>query len=120
MPEQAIQLIKSFHEGKRARVRPEGIMLEEIQVQNGLCQGCCMAPVLFNLYTSLVVERWLEKVKSAEGVGMTVRCKLDRKLFRRYTMNASENRVTECPFADDRAILASTRLGAEKSALVYQ
>ena len=51
---------------------------------------------------------------------MTIQYKLDRKLFRRYTRNASEKKVTECQFADDGAILASTRPGAEKAALVYQ
>ena len=120
VPEQTIRLIRSFHNNVRARVRLEGMMLEEIQVRNGLRQGCCMAPVLFNLYTCLAVERWLEKVRGDEGVGMTIQYKLDRKLFRRYTKNASEQRVTECQFADDGAILASTRPGAEKAALVYQ
>ena len=120
VPEQTIRLIRSFHDNMRARVRLEGMMLEEIQVRNGLRQGCCMAPVLFNLYTCLAVERWLEKVRGDEGVGMTIQYKLDRKLFRRYTKNASEKRVTECQFADDGAILASTRPGAEKAALVYQ
>ena len=118
--EQTIRLIRSFHDNMRARVRLEGMMLEEIQVRNGLHQGCCMAPVLFNLYTCLAVERWLEKVRGDEGVGMTIQYKLDRKLFRRYTKNASEQRVTECQFADDGAILASMRPGAEKAALVYQ
>ena len=77
VPEQTIQLIRSFHDGMRARVRLEGMMIEEIQVQNGLCQGCCMAPVLFNLYTCLTIERWLEKVRGDEGVGMTIQYKLE-------------------------------------------
>ena len=46
----------------RDRVRLERTMLEEIQAQNGLQHGCCMAPVLLNLYTCLAVERWLERV----------------------------------------------------------
>ena len=104
----------------RDRVRIEGITVEEIQVQNGLRQGCCMAPVLFNLHTCLAVERWLERVKDVEGVGMTMQYKLDRKLFRRYTRSASERRVTEYQFADDDALLASTRPAAEKAALMYQ
>ena len=94
-------------------------MIEEIQVQKDPCQGCCMAPVLLNLYTCLS-ERWLEKVRGNEGVRMTIQYKLDRKLFIQYTKNASEKRVTECQFADDGAILAYTRPGAEKAVLVYQ
>ena len=120
VPGQMIQLIRSFHEDMRASVRVDGITLEEIRVQNGLRQGCCMAPVLFNLYTCLAVERWLERVKGVEGVGMTIKYKLDKKLFRRYTRNASEKKVTECQFADDGALLASTRPGAEKTAREYQ
>ena len=51
---------------------------------------------------------------------MTIKYKLDRKLYRRYTRNASEKKVTECQFADDGALLASMRPGAEKTALEYQ
>ena len=54
------------------------------------------------------------------GVGVTVKYKYDEKLFRRYTRNASERRVTECQFADDSALLATTRSGAECSAIGYQ
>ena len=118
--ERIIHLIRSFHEDMKTRVQIKGITLEEIQVQNGLRQGCCMAPVPFNLYTCLTVERWLERVKDVEGVGMTIKYKLDRKLFRRYTRNVSERRVTECQFADDGAFLASVRPAAEKIALMYQ
>ena len=119
VPEVTINLIKSFHLGKKAAIRLEGTLLEEIEVENGLRQGCCMAPVLFNLYTCLAVERWLFRVEGA-GVGVTVKHKYDGKLFRRYVRNASERRITECQFADDSALLASTRSGAEGSALGYQ
>ena len=52
-----------------------------------------------------------------EGVGVTVKYKYDQELFRQYTRNACERRVTECQFADDSALLASTRSGAENAAL---
>ena len=37
-----------------------------------------------------------------------------------YTRNAIERRVTKCQFADDSALLATTRSGAESSAIGYQ
>ena len=58
-------------------------MTEELSVGNGLRQGCTLAPTLFNLYACLVVERWSEKVKDEEDVGMYVNYKMDRELFRR-------------------------------------
>ena len=39
VPEKTVQLIRSFHQGIRARVRLDGVVLEEISVQNGLRQG---------------------------------------------------------------------------------
>ena len=95
-------------------------MLEKIEVHNGLRQGCCMAPVLFNLYTPLAVERWLVRVEDTEGVGITIKYKQDKKLFSRHTKNACERKITECQFADDAALLSSSRSGAEKAAMKYQ
>ena len=117
VPESTIRLIRSFHEGMKAEIRVEGRTLEPIRVENGLRQGCCMAPALFNLYMCLAVERWLDGV---DGVGITVRCKMDGRLFRRYTRNACERKLTHCQFAYDSALLASTRSGAVKTAAEYQ
>ena len=76
VPGEVVQLITSFHQDMRARIRLDGTALEEICVQNGLRQGCCMAPVLFNLYTCLALERWLCRVEGeGEGVGITLNYK---------------------------------------------
>ena len=115
VPQQTITLIQSFHEDMKAQIRLDNTLLEEISVDNGLQQGCCMAPVLFNLYASLVLERWTEHVKEAEGVGVDVMFKLDEKLFRRYTCNGNKKHLSECQFADDAALLVRTRRGAEKA-----
>jgi hypothetical protein len=66
--EETVQLIKSFHYGMKARVHVDGAMLEKTEVQTGLGQVSCMAPVLFNLYTCLAVDRWLARAKDTEGV----------------------------------------------------
>ena len=47
----------------------EGELLEEIEVDNGLRQGCTMVPTLFNLYACVVTESWLCRMRDVEGVG---------------------------------------------------
>ena len=56
VPEDTINLIHSFHQGMKARISLDGALLEKFRVENGLRQGCCMAPVLFNLYTCVALE----------------------------------------------------------------
>ena len=53
VPNSTIQLIQSFHQDMYATIKLDGNTLDPIAVENGLRQGCCMAPVLFNLYTML-------------------------------------------------------------------
>ena len=120
VPEAMVGLIRSFHEGMTAKIRLDGTLLDQISVRNGLRQGCCMAPVLFNLFTCLVMERWQARLEGAEGVGITLHHKYDQKLFRRYVRNASVRVLTECLFADDGVLLASSRTGAERAVMEYQ
>ena len=83
IPEEVISIVRSFHENMKARIRVDGELLEEIEVENGLHQGCTMAPSLFNLYACVVAERWLDRVSDIEGVGTYLLYKYDLKLFRR-------------------------------------
>ena len=50
IPEHPIDIIRSFHDHMKAKLWVDGEMLGEIEVENGLQQGCIMAPVLFHLY----------------------------------------------------------------------
>ena len=60
------------------------------------------------------MECWQARVEDVRGVGVDLKYKYDHKLFRRYTRNAVEKKVTGCFFANDGALLASTRSGAER------
>ena len=51
-------------------------------------------------------------------MGLTLKYKHDQKLFRRYTCNAEETRLTELQFAD-AALLAKTREGTENAIHMY-
>ena len=75
--------------------------------------------VLFNLYACVFVECWLARIENLDGVGLTLKYKHNQKLFRRYTRNAEETRLTELQFADDAALLTKTREGAENAIRMY-
>ena len=46
MPDLVIDIIQSFHDSMKAKVRINGELLEEIDVKNGQRQGCIIAPAL--------------------------------------------------------------------------
>ena len=58
VPPVMLNIIKSLHEGMRVKIRSDGGTSEAFPVTNGLCQGCTMAPVLFNIYFSAVISHW--------------------------------------------------------------
>ena len=47
VPDVLVEIMMSFHSNMQARVRVDGELLEEIEVTNGLCQGCTMAPTTY-------------------------------------------------------------------------
>ena len=63
MPQQCC--LRSFHEGLTAVVRVVDDITDDIEVTNGLRQGCTLAPTLFNLYFSAMVACWRARCPSA-------------------------------------------------------
>ena len=47
-----LSVIRSFHEGMLAKVQIGEATADDFEVKNGLRQGCCLAPSLFNLFFS--------------------------------------------------------------------
>ena len=60
VPELTIELIKTFHQDTQAKIRVDGDTLNEIDVRNGLRQGCCLALVLFNLHICMCAGRTMD------------------------------------------------------------
>ena len=89
-PNSTIELIKAFHQETRTKLRLDGALLDEINLLNGLRQGCCLAPVLFNLYACLLAEQWTARIQQIDGIGVHLKYKHDRKLFRRCRGDSAE------------------------------
>ena len=114
VPPTMLDLVRSLHESMRVRVRAEGGVTEAINVNNGLRQGCTLAPVLFNIYFSAVVGYWRSM---CPDVGVDVRYKMGRKLVGDRTVKSRLQRttITESQFADDAAMLFTPLRGSRSA-----
>ena len=107
IPPKLLGLVQSLHEGMEARVRLPNVVTDNINVRNGLRQGCTLAPTLFNLYFSAVVSSW-HRQSSVPGV--RVRYRVGRKLVGDRTAKSrpASTDVTESQIADDAALYTTS------------
>ena len=115
IPTQLIQLIQSLHEGMKAEVAVGGTTCPVVEVNNGLRQGCTIAPSLFNLYFNLVMGAWRSRCQS---IGVDVLYKFGGKLVGERTRRSLQTTVTELLFADDAVVVVSGREDMERAAHV--
>ena len=113
IPPPLVNIIRSLHDGMKAGVKVDGATTPEIEVINGLRQGCTIAPTLFNLYFNFVMEQWR---KRSQPFGVEVLYKYGGKLVGERTRRPLKTTVTELQFADDAAIVGSSREEIERAA----
>ena len=82
VPPVMVELLNFFRENMVAKVIINGTVSPQIQVNNGLRQGCTIVPILFNLYFNLVFEQWR---KICQSMGEEVLYKCSGKLVRART-----------------------------------
>ena len=61
VPGSLVELVRAFYDGKQASVAVEGSLSEMFELGTGLGQGCCLAPLLSNVFLSAVMEAWQAK-----------------------------------------------------------
>ena len=112
-----INLIQSLHEGMKAEVSVSGGTTPAIEVNNGLRQGCTIAPTLFNLYFNMVTTCWRDR---CHPFGVDILYKCSGKLIGERTRSPSSFTATELLFADDAAAVGTSRENMERAALVLE
>ena len=107
-PQKLIDIIKEFHEGMTGKVSISGDISEPFDVGHGVKQGCVLAPTLFTLYLTAVLEVMSSNLKDE---GVYIRTRSDGKLFNlarlRATTKTTELCVRELLYADDSALVAN-------------
>lgn len=108
-PPQLLSLIISFHENMKATVQFDGETSDEFQVKSGVKQGCVLAPTLFGIYFSVLLQCAFQDCDE----GIYLRTRSDGKLFNiarlRAKTKTSSILLRELLFADDAALISHSQ-----------
>ena len=115
MPDKMLNIIKALHYDTQVKVRVNGKCSEPFSVNNGVKQGCVLAPMLFNIFIDFV----LRKINERLGVTVSIMYRKDGKLVRSRTkkLHGPVN-INHLMYADDMVIVAHT--AEELNALVQE
>ena len=104
--EKVINLIKALHVGMQAKVVQGRDTSNEFGVTNGVKQGCVLAPTLFSLYLTAMLEVAFKDVHE----GIYIQTRLGADLFNvthfKSKTRTTKHLVREMLFADDSALVA--------------
>ena len=99
-PEKFTTMIEALHTGMMANVSVGGEVSELFSVTNGVKQGCVLAPMLFSIFLSAMLDEAFRDIQSRESADLfnvahfNAKTKTTRILMR------------ELLFADDSALVA--------------
>ena len=76
-PDDFVKLIRSFHDGMEACVSANGELSASFKVENGVKQGCVMAPNLFSIFFAATLQ------EASRGVtdGVFIRFRTEGSVF---------------------------------------
>lgn len=107
-PEKFTRMIESLHTGMMAKVKEAGETSESFPVSNGVKQGCVLAPTLFSIFLSAMLEEAFADFEE----GVYIQSRQDADLFNvahfKAKTKSTQILVRELLFADDSALVAHT------------
>ena len=108
-----ISIIEALHTGMKANVAMGGSVSSDFDVSNGVKQGCVLAPTLFSLYLSAMLEVAFRDIQE----GVYIQTRKDADLFNvahfKSKSKTTTNLVRDLLFADDSALVAHTPDGIQ-------
>jgi hypothetical protein len=102
------RMIESLHTGMKAKVKEAGETSDSFPVSNGVKQGCVLAPTLFSIFLSAMLEEAFRDLEE----GVYIQSRQDANLFNvshfKAKTKTTQILVRELLFADDSALVAHT------------
>lgn len=113
-PAHFTELVSALHTGMKASVSMKGDMSDYFVVDNGVKQGCVLAPILFSIYLTAVLNHAFRD--SQKGVWIQSRPGADLFNVNQFKSTRSTTKVLvrELMFADDTAFIAHTHSDAQE------
>ncbi|XP_071507368.1 uncharacterized protein [Diadema antillarum] len=104
-------MIIQLHENQQGLVRYNSDFSEPFPIDNGVKQGCVLAPTLFTTYFSMMLKQAMEKFNNEDAIYILYRT--DGSLFNLRRLQAHtkthEQLVRELLFADDAALIVHSQ-----------
>ena len=105
-PEKFTTMIEALHTGMMATVNVGGEVSESFRVTNGIKQGCVLAPTLFSIFLSALLDKAFRDM----GDGIYIQSRQSADLFNvahfRAKTKTTRILMRELLFADDSALVA--------------
>ncbi|KAK2573141.1 RNA-directed DNA polymerase from mobile element jockey [Acropora cervicornis] len=107
-PPRFLSILQQLHIGQKGQVKHNGEFSDSFPIENGVKQGCVLAPTLFAVFFSMM----LREAKEDLYEGVYIRFRTDGSVFnlRRLLSRTKtlEQLILDLLFADDCALLAHT------------
>jgi exonuclease III len=116
-PPKFLTMVIQLHEDQLGQVKNNNELSQTFPIANGVKQGCVLAPTLFSIFFSTMLQKATEDLDDEDGI--YIRFRTDGNLFNLRRLQAHtktlEKLISELLFADDDALVAHTEAALQRA-----